>query len=70
MTVYKAGVWSNIYIGDAVKAGSLPFFPVQPNDVQKEPEDPVEEYEPHPKEAPKGSGEGSEEEPSEDEDQG
>lgn len=53
LTVFKGGRWANIYVGYGVKAGALPFYPTAPPDVQEEPVDPYEEYEPHPKEAPK-----------------
>lgn len=52
ITVFKNGVWDNLYMGYGFKSGALPFYPIQPPDAMKDPEDPVEEYEPHPKEAP------------------
>lgn len=52
VTVFKSGRWANIYVGDAVKAGQRSFFPAAPEDMMGEPEDPMEQFEPHPKEAP------------------
>lgn len=51
-TVYKGGRWVNFYLGYGVKKTDPTFVPISPPDVNADPEDPTEQPEPTPLQAP------------------
>lgn len=46
------GRYVNLYLGYGLKAGENSFYPIQPPDVDDDPADPREQFEPNPKDAP------------------
>jgi hypothetical protein len=65
-TVFKAGRWVNFYLGFGVKKTDPSFVPVAPPDALADPDDPVEQPEPTPLNAPELVESESEEEKKED----
>jgi len=53
VTVSKGGKFTNVYVGYGVKRADSSFNPTSPPTVDEEPQDPVEQPEPTPLEAPK-----------------
>ena len=69
MTVTKGGKWVFFYLGYAVKKTDPTFVPISPPDVNGDPEDPVEQPEPTPLQAPEELESDSEEEKKNEEDE-
>jgi radial spoke head protein 4A len=50
-TVFQSGRWLSIYIGNGVKASSISFQPIAPQEIKEDPDDIDEFPEPNPKDA-------------------
>ncbi|OMJ95406.1 hypothetical protein SteCoe_1167 [Stentor coeruleus] len=68
-TVYKGGRWVNFYLGYGVKKTDPTFVPISPPDVNADPDDPVEQPEPTPLQAPEELESDSEEEKKDEEEE-
>ena len=68
-TVFKGSRWVNFYIGYGVKKTDPSFVPISPPDVNGDPEDPTEQPEPTPLQAPEELESDSEEEKKNDEEE-
>ena len=62
VTVVKGGRFLSFYLGYGIKKTDPTFVPIAPNDVNNDPEDPVEQPEPTPLNAPEELESDSEEE--------
>ena len=51
-TIYKGGDFYSIYIGNGVRLGGNVYYPLIPNDIEKDPEDNIEYKEPNPDKEP------------------
>lgn len=67
-TVFKGEKWTNIYLGWGIKSGGSAFEPVGPPKILDDPEDPAEQPEPTPLEAPDEVESDTDKESEEDED--
>lgn len=68
-TVQKGGKFCNIYLGWGLKTGDANMFPIEPADVQRDPEDPTEMPEPTPLQEPPAVVENDTEDKDEEDDQ-
>lgn len=69
VTVYKNGRWVGFYLGYGIKKTDPTFVPIAPPDVFADPDDPVEQPEPTPLEAPEMLESDSEEDKKQDDDE-